>query len=328
MCLIMYKPKGVKVKNKDLKEWLTEGAISNHDGNGIAIGTKDSVFWKKGILLPELLNLAGRYNHEDFEVVTHSRTGTSGGKTEEFTHPFLISKERDHKTILEGELQKGEMLLFHNGIFYDSSYSGYGYYTNKVAIKDVNVESDTSLMASILKKHADWITNDPRFFTNLFHKLDGTSKIILFSKEGVFRTPNFTPEGKIFFSNQGYKSARTWVCNNSRQGYYEYEDIALPMKDNNNEKRKIYLFDLTGKRIKDERYLYHTTMTYFQTDSGNCIFFDIDKYKLLNDADRIDLASELDNLESTYEAFDRTRFIIDFQSEVKENFVNINLTGW
>lgn len=113
MCVICYKPKGVKVSKKTIAAiWNT-----NPDGAGLSYYQGGQCIIDKGIfnqdyLWEKLTNLV------DVDVAFHCRIATSGITNGKQTHPFAISRNVD--------LAKGETLntvakacLFHNGVIPD-----------------------------------------------------------------------------------------------------------------------------------------------------------------------------------------------------------------
>lgn len=110
MCLIIYKPVKVPFNLDHIENAMT----FNSDGMSISIRTKQGIEVMKGI---DMEFLESNFDYlTDREAVLHLRYGTSGAKTVNQCHPFLIGK-RTTKT--KFVLSKDEQVLFHNGIMFN-----------------------------------------------------------------------------------------------------------------------------------------------------------------------------------------------------------------
>ena len=109
MCVIVYKPKNVKISENTIQDmWL-----SNPDGAGFVVFQKGKLTVSKGYLDIESF----KYDLEhvkDYSLGIHFRYATHGAVTNEMTHPFIISK--DIKEASETFIDTDKPVLLHNGI--------------------------------------------------------------------------------------------------------------------------------------------------------------------------------------------------------------------
>lgn len=187
MCIIVFKPKGVKLPSK---KTLKKCFDYNNDGAGFMYNSGDHITIKKGYmtfneLYNDLLDIDRQKN-----IVIHFRIGTQGANTSELTHPFdlfnVYSLDKKIKT---------KIGVVHNGIInLDSCYS----------LK----HSDTQLYVDLfLKKFYDV---DNRFYKKeKWQELIETStnsKMIIFDKNDAFMIGEFILDDGVYYSNNTYKS--------------------------------------------------------------------------------------------------------------------------
>lgn len=115
MCLIIVKPAGVAIANKQLKKiWHT-----NSDGFGCA--------WKEGKTLwaakTRSRDRASQFMHalRDTLAVFHFRLATHGAKSDRMCHPFVIADCIDQAAPTKEVWSTRGAVVFHNGVI-----SGYG----------------------------------------------------------------------------------------------------------------------------------------------------------------------------------------------------------
>lgn len=207
MCLISIKTKKCKDKNFFL-EAVKNGAESNPHGNGIILVDKDEIYWEKGLSKEQLL-LRTEKNFNKFPIIiTHSRLASAGAIKDEYTHPFLISKNRKH-TLMSGVLKENEALLMHNGTF------SYAYRSE---------ESDTSMLAKELSKQAEFVANNPKFFVDVFERISSYNKIVIVSNNGIGVSSSFIQEKGCLFSNAGYNGRKLLsYIGTSKHSYSQYD---------------------------------------------------------------------------------------------------------
>jgi len=187
MCVIAY----CKTRKLDENE-IRNCFITNSDGIGIAWQRKGLVHFKKGFMnLGSFKEFYKDFNH--FPHVIHFRTGTSGGKIPELTHPFKIDLENP----LEGKTRKG--VLFHNGVIrnWQERLSLIAYYCIKKGIKFPSGEfSDSRAIATLLSILG----------INYMETID-TGKFIVLLPYKLIMYGNFIEEKGIYFSNNSYSTS-------------------------------------------------------------------------------------------------------------------------
>lgn len=113
MCQILYKKKGLSLKNIKLEEI----AMNNPHGIGVAVIRNKTVVVDKTITTVK--ELRKKYGDDNLELVIHFRLATGASAiTKENSHPFSFNDENRNKL----EFVTSERLLFHNGIV--SEYEG------------------------------------------------------------------------------------------------------------------------------------------------------------------------------------------------------------
>lgn len=204
MCIIVYKP---KYKNTPAKDTLLTCFEHNSDGAGYMFNYKNKVYVRKGFTtfkefynayISDYIN----YNLKIRDVVLHFRIGTSGGFTENRTHPFNLFSPLSNK--LEYKTKIG---VVHNGVFADYSYS--------------NEFSDTQLyinnfLSPVVKKFNYKLDN--KLLNTIIDKSIGFSKLIILTKDKCYMYGNFIENNGIFYSNNTYTK---YTYTYSKYPYYE-----------------------------------------------------------------------------------------------------------
>ena len=220
MCLIIYKPKGVEISDKKLSGWCKNGERSNGDGTGFVVKCGKEVYWKKGTK-DGLWKEAVAWNIKEWDLVIHFRSKTSQLATPELSHPFLISKKRD-KFLTEGELETGETLFLHNGIFFST-------YTNRE-------ESDTSIIAGNLKDNLEVFKRGKKIFIKLLATLSH-SRIVFIDRKSVKLAGDWEKSDRCYFSNNGYRGFQYWGMS------YNYNTDMLYQNQNQISKHGTTIYD-------------------------------------------------------------------------------------
>jgi predicted glutamine amidotransferase len=223
MCLI------VNFKEKDKTRVLKNFDIyfsSNKDGVGLIWINGKNVFWKKGFMnLEDLKSFLKGLNFD--EIFVHFRMATSGERSVEMTHPFLISEKRDNLT--EGELLENEVLLMENGV------------TNEIfSVADfLEIErdnkSDTFLISEVFKKLGIF---DVEEIKRKLKKIDNSSKFVLVAKQNdevkIEFLGDWVEENGVRYSNRsGLCEFRQYFLNEFRRDYEiskELEEIISKTK--------------------------------------------------------------------------------------------------
>jgi hypothetical protein len=133
MCLIVYKPEGIKV-NETFLSGIAAAYNGNRDGGGIVIKDKNKeglfMFKNAKSSLEAFLNFLKPYLGDEegvkCEIAYHGRIGTSGSRTmigqNINCHPFIIGEHfnksaGDNGGITTYNRNVGKPILMHNGIF-------------------------------------------------------------------------------------------------------------------------------------------------------------------------------------------------------------------
>jgi len=210
MCIIVAKPKGVKMPSNDILHtcWRT-----NNDGAGYMWSTDKGVIVKKGFMTFQALmdSLMSEENLEDKQLVIHFRIGTSGGHTPQMTHPFPVSTS--FEDICATRIEP-EWALAHNGVISDSRL-----------VFDHSIMSDTAAFAMQIAPFNDFKDSEIR---NEMARMGGWLKvvflgpkdemIILNERQGVW-------DKGIWYSHSGYKP---YVSS-----YYYEDDLDIVVLDSN-----------------------------------------------------------------------------------------------
>jgi hypothetical protein len=117
MCIIVYKPKGQKLPDRDI---LRECWDCNSQGAGFASSDGVVVTAHKGYMkFKKFYRALKMVDSVERDVVMHFRIGTSGLRDETATHPFPISNNEENMQMKHYTTEG--WVAFHNGII-----SGYG----------------------------------------------------------------------------------------------------------------------------------------------------------------------------------------------------------
>ena len=191
MCILAYAETRKLSKIEFDNCWKT-----NDDGAGFS-WRKDGVnHYVKGFMSKEEAWEA----YQKIEVlphVAHFRLTSTGTKTSDLTHPFVISQDSPVSTAWEGT----ESLLFHNGTVSDWERFGMSHFLSIGYIPEGEM-SDTRVAAMIVAKLGQKAL---KFMSG---------KFILWDKDIATLFGKFTEEKGVFFSNSSYESY-SWSSNNS-----------------------------------------------------------------------------------------------------------------
>lgn len=118
MCVIIYKKRGLNIPDR---QFLLKCWIANPDGGGFAYNDNNAVHYQKGFQkFSDFYNTLLKVNEEsklyNKDLIIHFRIGTSGGKTPQKTHPFVITNSYRKMEKLQGTCKQS---FFHNGIMSD-----------------------------------------------------------------------------------------------------------------------------------------------------------------------------------------------------------------
>lgn len=188
MCVAILTTAGTKLT----KDIIDSGWTSNPDGGGFAYVDDNSTLQiKKGFLEPEdflkeYMGAADKYS-DTSPFLVHMRIGTSGGNTENNTHPFKIPSV--------GDSPEGAMI--HNGVLFTPTGSWRG--------KGEDMYSDTRVVAEALK--------DILGLEDVLRSKEGIGKAIGKSNKFAFLYAN--KEYVIVNEESGFWKDGVWFSNNS-----------------------------------------------------------------------------------------------------------------
>jgi hypothetical protein len=187
MCVIAYSQTGRCLTKDEFENCFDR----NRDGVGIAYQKSGNLHYIKGLMKVETAwDTYQKLKLEGHLHVVHFRIGTAGGKTQELTHPFLVSTKSPLKLSYSGR----SSVLFHNGcITRWEDYEMPFFIANKFFPEG---EMSDSRMAAMLVSQLG---------LKVLTKLSG--KFIIFSPDKVWvRSPkDFEVCDGILFSNNSYK---------------------------------------------------------------------------------------------------------------------------
>lgn len=224
MCVIAYKPEGVKFPSRDILQSCWDG---NRDGAGYMYACDGKVHIRKGFMdfesLMDSLDSDRTRTGDAIPYVIHFRIQTQGGVRKDCCHPFPLSKDMDDLRLLRCKTDIG---IAHNGIIALTSM-GKG---SKVSYSDT-MEFITEYASRIIKG-VDW--HKDRDKVELIDRLCG-GRLAILGKDGHCElVGDWIKDGGIYYSNASYRSYRS---------YWDYED---PVAIDEWEEFKLhegYLFD-------------------------------------------------------------------------------------
>lgn len=202
MCIIVAKPKGVKLPKKETLKTCFE---NNSDGAGIMFVKNDQVRILKGFMtfddFIKGLNKVKKICKSDLtdkSIVMHFRIGTKGANNKCNTHPFPITNNvKDmKKTIVTNSLG-----IAHNGII--SSY----YYDNELSDTQAFIKD----FLAPIKEHYKDFYKDKEFKRIILKQASGSNKFaILDTKEHITLLGEFINDKGVLYSNEYYKNIKTF----------------------------------------------------------------------------------------------------------------------
>ena len=188
MCLLILKPAGLSIP----EEYLTNAAISNPHGSGVAIARGDNIVIQKDPSwrakeIKEILD-----ENIDHTAIVHFRFATHGSKTVENTHPFVLNDD---------------WVAAHNGVITIPTYPD---------------ESDTR---AFLRKHVVPILDngynltDKEILEILSTEMGSYNKMTFLHKDGSYGIANEDAghwKDGVWYSNHNYIK--------SKYNYADWED--------------------------------------------------------------------------------------------------------
>lgn len=193
MCVIVVKPKGVKMPSKNV---LRRCHKRNDDGAGFAIKRRGEIIISKGFFkFGTLMQRLGSHRiTEDDELLIHFRISTSGEINWACSHPFPVSTDMVE---LKKDENKTDFAVAHNGVIREYNHS--------------KVVSDTMLFIQDMVAKPEIKDNlyESNAIRSLLKEFIGSSKLAFLHKDkGLLMIGNFQEHEGCFFSNDSYKKHR------------------------------------------------------------------------------------------------------------------------
>lgn len=232
MCVIIYCPKGTKIKKSELKDAFSY----NSDGAGLGwIDKKGFINYKKGFMnfnnfWKECKKII---NNVEIERVCHFRIGTSGGNIKGLTHPYILDSKSNKKKL---KYSGKKSICFMNGVL-----------NNQSIIEGLNDTASFIILESKKKRdiRKEMIKQSPKW--------------AIISTDGVELIGDYECENGIYYSNFNHR-----YYNND---IFYYSDIFKYTKNNKNIKYskkgrniyKIYNYEIE-KILKQISEAYYTNI--------------------------------------------------------------------
>lgn len=211
MCIIVAKPKGVKMPSNEI---FRNCFINNDDGAGLMYANPKTgmIEIEKGFMTwssfeTRLEELKSKYdNFEDMNFVAHFRIGTQGKNDEHTCHPFPISSK---DKLLRKVRLTTDMGFVHNGILSDYSNRSYDYKTRTYTTKQTLL-SDTQLfikhqLNSYKSLNRNFLKNKQVRDFIARYASENSSKFAFIDKgDNLYLFGSFTEDEGVYYSNSSY----------------------------------------------------------------------------------------------------------------------------
>lgn len=182
---------------KPTKEEITKWYRHNQDGIGIAwYSGKKRLNYLKGKLQPD--DVVKLVNELELPFVIHFRAATSGSRSAEMAHPFIIWSELNFPLKFTTQT---ESLLFHNGsislkVEWIYRFVSYVSKNTEKLLKYESHLSDTAKLAFILS----YINQDKRI--KFLESLSHGDKFVVMTPTDIIRIGHFTEKDGILLSSE------------------------------------------------------------------------------------------------------------------------------
>ena len=211
MCIIVAKPKGVKMPKNEI---FRNCFMNNDDGAGLMYANPKTgmIEIEKGFMTwssfeTRLEELKSKYdNFEDMNFVAHFRIGTQGKNDEHTCHPFPISSK---DKLLRKVRLTTDMGFVHNGILSDYSNRSYDYKTRTYTTKQTLL-SDTQLfikhqLNSYKSLNRNFLKNKQVRDFIARYASENSSKFAFIDKgDNLYLFGSFTEDEGVYYSNSSY----------------------------------------------------------------------------------------------------------------------------
>lgn len=216
MCIIVYKPTGVKIPSKKILHTCWD---NNSDGAGYMFNFNNRVIIKKGFMTfnkfyKSLNSDYKKYDGDNKTFIMHFRISTQGGVNKECTHPFPLSKEMSDLRKLQCTTDIG---IAHNGII---SLTSVGY--NKQVTYSDTMSFITDYLSLIIKdrnyyKDPDTISLISKLVDSKLAIMDGSGTTTLIG--------TFIEDNGCYYSNASYNVYPKYYSQYDDDNWYpQYKD--------------------------------------------------------------------------------------------------------
>lgn len=208
MCVIIYKPTGVKMPSRqDLKSCFEH----NPDGAGYMLPINGKVIIRKGFMdydsfEKDIIKVV-KDNHLDpikTPIVCHFRISTQGGVNAPLCHPYPVCRDYDEMRKLENECDIG---LAHNGIIQLCSQSEWrgGYWDRKLGcwVNGTRTTLNYNDTMTFIKDYASLIIDNDIYFPRNKNKCELLERIIGYSKLAIMNRKGFVKLIGEFYERKG-----------------------------------------------------------------------------------------------------------------------------
>lgn len=206
MCVIIYKQRGIDIPNR---QFLLRAWLANPDGGGFAYNDNNTVHYCKGFqkfndFYNSLLKVNTDLKLKNQDLVIHFRIATSGGKTPQKTHPFVITHSYKKMEKLQGTCKQA---FFHNGIMNDfasDKHSDTQNFTAMILSNIKNLEQQDTLIDYLARVN--------------------NSKYAIITRDRVMLGGDYLTDSNMLVSNRNYSYYYNTSYNDYEKTKYSYYD--------------------------------------------------------------------------------------------------------
>lgn len=199
-------------KRKLTDDELNKCFRSDSDGAGFAYPRDGKVYYAKGFMTVDELRQWYGIIPKDTPHVVHFRTHTSGGKSADLTHPYLVSKTSP----LRQSGVTSHKVLFHNGVVSNWKELMVSFYAAKGRKIPTGPWSDTRFAAVLLEHLGEEVFS---LLTGRWVTVAKTGEIHLYG--------DYTRSNGVLFSNMAhaycYKSYKSKLYSSEYWRTYDWE---------------------------------------------------------------------------------------------------------
>lgn len=235
MCIIMYKPEGVRLPS-DWERTINIMFDNNPDGAGIMYDTDQGIVFHKGLMdVSSVKRAIIRIKHKrSSRIAIHCRISTSGTTDQQMTHPFKLSNDKGDLRCLNGVCDGA---LMHNGVI-----SG---------LEGKKLSDTANLTRAIADIGVDNIYKNQHLF-DLVSEAVYPCRVLIFTKEITFTWGNWEEKDGIKYSNDGYKRSKALAAVTHGSGVQRYDCMGYQGRDWPYDYES-YLYEMEEKMPEDPR---------------------------------------------------------------------------